>query len=389
MSRQPAARVGDPIAHTMAMPGALMGIAAGVLIGALIIGTGGLGAIAVGAAIGLTGGLGLAGEYIGESMMGPPTGAIIIGSPNVMVNYRPAARTVLSLASCAKEYGVPQPQATGAATVFINRQPAGRKDEQVKCSAKIIAGSPNVFIGGPTVQVIPMTPEVPVWLNTTLQVMAIGGAIIATGGVAATYGIGTALGGLAGGYVGGQLGAWGGRAAAQALGYGETGQRVGQVLGGLGGGMLGGGLGAKGGQRFDIASNRATATNFYRSQGFAERDIPGHVSGINLARPVTVVPLAAKTPVTQYQVPGARQGNYYAPPGTQASQLGIAPNGVSRVSGLVEPKVPTTYVTTREVSVLRSTAASVNDTWSIPGTTVPTRGGGTQYFSADKGSFGP
>ncbi len=270
MSAQPAARVGDKVAHTMALPGALMGLLAGAAIGVAIVATGGLGAIAIGAAIATTGGLGMAGQYIGESIDGPPTGAIVEGSATIFVNGRPAARSTLSTALCRE--GPPQKEATGSGSVFFDGMPAGRKTEMLTCSAKIIEGSGDVFIGGPSVQTEPMDPEVPAWLSTTMQAMAIGGTILATGGIAATYGIGAAIGSLAGGFGGGYLGAMGGRWAADKMGFGETGQRVAEVLGGLGGGMIGGGAGFKGGQG---AVNRIIAVPKTPTQGFLRGGMQG------------------------------------------------------------------------------------------------------------------
>ena len=249
MSGKPAARVGDKVAHSLALPGALTGLLIGAAIGVAIVATGGLGAIAIGAALATTGGLGLAGQYIGESIPGPPTGAIITGALTILINGRPAARSTLSTATCIE--GPPQQEATGAATVLFETMPAGRKGELLTCSAKIIEGSPNVIIGGPSVQTEPIEPEVPAWLTATMQVMAIGGLVISTGGVGLTYGVGAAFGGLALGYAGSKFGAVGGRWAAQQLGLGETGQRVGEVLGGIGGGMLGGAAGFRGGRAFD------------------------------------------------------------------------------------------------------------------------------------------
>lgn len=263
MSAQPAARVGDKVAHTMALPGALTGLLVGALIGVAIVATGGLGAIAIGAAIATTGGLGLAGEYIGESMPGPPTGMIIEGSSTIFINGKPAARATLSTAICRE--GPPQKEATGAKTVYFDGMPAGRKDESLTCSAKIIEGSADVFIGGPSEQTLPMDPEVPAWLHNTMTAMMWGGTILATGGIAATYGAGAALGSLAGGFGGGMLGSAGARWAAEKLGFGETGQRVAEVLGGIGGGAIGGGLGFKGGQ---AAMNRAIPNPATPTQGF-------------------------------------------------------------------------------------------------------------------------
>ncbi len=242
----------------MALPGALTGLLIGAAIGVAIVATGGLGAIAIGAAIATTGGLGLAGEYIGESMPGPPSGAIIVGSTTIFINGKSASRATLSTAICRE--GPPQQEATGAATVFFDGMPAGRKDEKLTCSAKIIEGSSNVFIGGPSVQTLPMDPEVPQWLHNTMTAMMWGGTVLATGGIAATYGVGAALGSLVGGFGGGMLGSVGGRWAAEKLGFGETGQRVAEVLGGLGGGAIGGGLGFKGGAALAPKAPRPVVT---------------------------------------------------------------------------------------------------------------------------------
>ena len=164
--------------------------------------------------------------------------------------------------------------------------PAGRKTEMLTCSAKIIEGSPNVIIGGPSVQTLPMEPEVPEWLTMTMQVMAIGGLVISTGGVALTYGVGAALGGLALGFAGSHFGAIGGRWAAEQLGFGETGRRVGEVLGGLAGGMLGGAAGFRGGRGL---MNRAIPNPTTPAQGFLRGGLAGRQAVINAqGRPGTL-----------------------------------------------------------------------------------------------------
>jgi len=384
-----AARVGDPFGHSSAMNGVVAGLVIGALIGVAIVATGGMGAIAIGAAIATTGGAGLAGQAIGQTIDGPMTGFLMVGSPTVLIEHRDATMAVLATGICDKDSGPPRRVATGSASVRINGQPAARVGETMDCSAVIRKGSSTVFIGEPSQPVLAIQPEVPQWLNTTMTAMAIGGSLVATAGIAVSFGIGAAAGSLVGGTVGGWAGGEGGSRIAAQLGYGETGQVVGGALGGLVGGAVGGGLGFKGGQMRDIAANRATASKFYEDQGFKPADIPDHVSGIDLTRPVGVHTLKAGTPVSQYQVPGGRQGNYYAPSGTQPTELGIAPQGVSRTTGAVVDKVPTAYTTTRDIPVLRSTAAPVKDTWSIPGTAVQTKGGGTQYFTTDKGGFTP
>ena len=274
MSALPAARVGDPIAHTMALPGAVMGLLAGAAIGAFIIATGGLGAIAVGAALATAGGMGLAGQYIGSAIMGPPTGAITIGSPNVLINLRPASATVIGIAACAKE-PAPIPEAEGSATVLINTMPAGREGEKFVCSAIVLKGSPDVLIGGATQQVLPIEPEVPGWLSATMQAMTWGGLIIATGGSIATVGLGATLGYGALGFGGSMVGSWAGRQLGDALGLSEGATRALEV----GGGFLGGAGAVKGGQWFNRNYRISVDPNRLGSNGGNIRITPKNAGG--------------------------------------------------------------------------------------------------------------
>jgi hypothetical protein len=138
-----------------------------------------------------------------------------------------------------------------------------------------------------------------------------------------------------------------------------------------------------------IAARQKLANEFYAQQGYKEHQIPGHLNGIDFTKPVDVVKLPKGTVLEQWQVPGGPQGNYYAPPGTLASELGISPQGTIRATGEVVNKVSTRYVVTEDVQVLRSTAKDILDTWSVPGQTVQTLGGGTQYMSSKVGSFIP
>lgn len=80
-----------------------------------------------------------------------PTGPAIVGSPNVMVNKRPAVRlndTGIHMACCGPNTW----QAIkGSATVFINNLPAHRMGDQDRhCGGvgTMIEGSINVQVGG-------------------------------------------------------------------------------------------------------------------------------------------------------------------------------------------------------------------------------------------------
>ncbi|MGH6613466.1 HNH endonuclease [Sphingomonas sp.] len=259
MTMPPAARVGDDIAHSNAGTGMLLGILAGAAIGAVLVAatvaTGGLALVAAaGAAAGMVSAGGLGGMYIGEASMGPPCGKFVTGSPNVFINGRPATFTFGSFAMCSKDGGSPIPLATGSSTVMINIGMAGRQDEKIGCSAKSVPQvSPNVFIGGESAQDprVEITPEVPAWAVTTLQVLGIAGAIAALPFAIATVGVAATLGGLALGFVGAKFGAQGGRALGEALGMSEAGIRSLEMAGGFLGGMAGGMAGTKGVQAFN------------------------------------------------------------------------------------------------------------------------------------------
>ncbi len=65
--------------------------------------------------------------------------------------------------------------AQGSSNVFINNQPAARKGDKLECSAAIVEGSPDVFIGGEQVTYLDIQPEFPPW-----QEVILGGITIAS-----------------------------------------------------------------------------------------------------------------------------------------------------------------------------------------------------------------
>lgn len=243
---KPAARIGDPVGHSMSMGGLLLGAAAGILLGVATVATGGLAGVAAAAVIaGAGAGGALAGSYIGAAFMGAPTGAIVMGSVNVFINLQPATMAIQGLGSCTKEYGVPQPLASGAGTVFINSMPAGRVDEKLACSAEIMKGSNDVFFGGESLQLLPIVPEVPTWLTTSLIVVALGASVVGLGMAMAAVGVGITVAGAGGAIFGGEVLSRGGRALGEHLGLKEGYIRMLEVGGGAIGGYLGGAGAAK------------------------------------------------------------------------------------------------------------------------------------------------
>ncbi|MTJ83147.1 MAG: hypothetical protein F8N37_19345 [Telmatospirillum sp.] len=201
MSLPPAARKDDPIVHDSLLSevgqvgaGLLTGLAVGAAVGlaaAFVVGTGGLGALVLGAAVGagmqfgadaLMHAAGLHGpgdlandarEKAGRALNGlfPPQvmGQIVQGSPNVMINGRPAARATPGpgdddLVTCDR-HTPRQHVAEGSRIVLINGAPAHRVGDRIDCGAKASGGSPNVLIGGPAETTREIRPDMPWWLD--------------------------------------------------------------------------------------------------------------------------------------------------------------------------------------------------------------------------------
>lgn len=70
--------------------------------------------------------------------------------------------------------------AEGSATVFINGKPAARLHSKMVCGAHIKSGSPNTFIGGPTVSVA-FVLDIEGWVHSGLELvglLAAGAALV-------------------------------------------------------------------------------------------------------------------------------------------------------------------------------------------------------------------
>lgn len=205
-----AARVGDPIKHSNALLGALTGLAIGIIVGvaaaALIIATGGLGAIAVLSAIGAACTFASGGFTVGKllgKLGGSKSGVIGEGAKTVFIGsgLPPAARALDKLACgdppAAKfgwslvgavllgpigalaglAYGISSSAhggaqiAAGSKTVYIEKRNAARVGDDTSCSGVIMEGCPTVGIGGEKVLLIPQESwrgEIPAWLENTI-----------------------------------------------------------------------------------------------------------------------------------------------------------------------------------------------------------------------------
>lgn len=140
-----------------------------------------------------------------------------------------------------------------------------------------------------------------------------------------------------------------------------------------------------------VATRRKLAEDFYTKAGTPQSNIDGHLAGIDFTKPVDVVTIEKGSLLNQYQVPGAPQGSYYSPMsnGSSPSSLGISGEAIDRATGAIIEKLPKSYEVTTSVEMLRSSAAPIMDTWSIPGVASQTEGGAIQLFSSSKDSFIP
>lgn len=148
MSVHAAARVTDPFGHDAELEGLIAGVALGAALAVGVVATGGLGAVAVGAALATVGSAGAAGAAIGRMFDGPSSGELVTGSANVFVNGLPATMVQLATGLCSHHAGTRR-VASGSATVLVNGRAAARVTDEMDCDALIRVGSPDTFVGGP------------------------------------------------------------------------------------------------------------------------------------------------------------------------------------------------------------------------------------------------
>lgn len=112
-----------------------------------------------------------------------------------------------------------------------------------------------------------------------------------------------------------------------------------------------------------------TAYEVYSNARFQGERLISHLQGIDYSQPVETVTLAQGGRYVQY-VLNDNPGNYFAEIGTPAEGLGINP----------ADRVATTFTPAQDLTALRTVAAPIVDTWTVPGEAFGAQGGGTQLF---------
>lgn len=119
------------------------------------------------------------------------------------------------------------------------------------------------------------------------------------------------------------------------------------------------------------------------------KQIRDQLKGHDLNRPVSVgPPPACPSPQVQFQRKNGNQGSYYTDEGTSPSQVGISPYARGK-DGRYESKEQKPYDVNQNAPYLQSTAAPVNDTWSVKGQAVPAKGGGVQRVVPNRTDAAP
>ncbi|MBX9586844.1 MAG: hypothetical protein K2X50_06260 [Gammaproteobacteria bacterium] len=139
--------------------------------------------------------------------------------------------------------------------------------------------------------------------------------------------------------------------------------------------------------------NQRKAYDFYNKNGYEHNRIMNHLSCIDFTKGVEVIGLSKNPIVGQWKIPSISQGDYYADLNNSVTPncLGINDEQEDKnghKSKRIEHKYELQIDAVDVVTVLKSIAAGVLDTWSVKSVSVPTNGGCIQYFNAnDKCKF--
>lgn len=129
---------------------------------------------------------------------------------------------------------------------------------------------------------------------------------------------------------------------------------------------------------------RNFARKFYEESGYRKTEIDSHLRGIDFKKPIMIESVPPPQTFYQYQkVHGGklRRGSYYTTDkNAKPTDLGISDYFVFRKNGKEFRKFHVEINKVKPQRALKSTAYGTMDTWSVPGKSYVTKGGGVQYF---------
>ncbi|NUQ77243.1 MAG: PAAR domain-containing protein, partial [Polyangiaceae bacterium] len=178
-----AARLYDPVKHSLSFAGAILGALAGIVLGALLVAAtiltgGGIWLIigAVGLALSGTAFLSGLGEWL-FSFIPNSCDGVKDGARSVRIGDR---RLKAARAGDPLYCHDGQKIAFGNERIFIEGKNASRKEDETQCAGKIEKGCPTVFYGGVSIQILEkrVGGELPPWFWYGREVVDWAGTIL-------------------------------------------------------------------------------------------------------------------------------------------------------------------------------------------------------------------
>ena len=125
----------------------------------------------------------------------------------------------------------------------------------------------------------------------------------------------------------------------------------------------------------------------YKTFTDAGVDAEKFMRGINFRKKVEILQIDKGQILIQWQIPSAKQGNFYAFIDSKPNEIGIRDVGYDQVQKKRIPKEKRFYKATRNVDVLSSYAGAVTDDWSTPQDEERINGTKIQLFTTCKECF--
>jgi RHS repeat-associated protein len=117
--------------------------------------------------------------------------------------------------------------------------------------------------------------------------------------------------------------------------------------------------------------------------------IESHMNGHDYKKPIVVgPPPSLPDGLAQYQHPKGNHGSYYTDPNSTPGEVGIGSMANTKAGEAPVPKIQKTYNSQGDPPYVKSTAAEIDDTWSVTGGPPQhAEGGAVQYTVPDRSAM--